>query len=123
MTLIVFLAAIVLWAILRHQLRRHALELAQEGERLGLRMAEPPRDVPALESLLTVLVGIALVVPSAFLLADALGSSEAGMWKHFAEFLSAGMAAGFALVILGIRALLAHRTPASAPTAGPPASS
>ena len=109
MTLVMFLAAIALWAILRHQQRRHAAELASESDRRGLPLPDPAPAVPALESVLTILAGIALIVPASVVLWGAFVHGDPNQWTPVWKIATAGLASGGALLILGIRSLVRLR--------------
>jgi hypothetical protein len=115
MTLFIFLAALGVSAVLGHQRRRHDLELTGECDRRAMRMPDPPQPVPALESILTVLLGMALLVPSAAAFAAAFRAGDPRMWNPLWDIVSVGMASGAALLILGIRSLVRLRTIASKP--------
>lgn len=109
MTLSIFLCAIAVWAVLRHQQRRHGAELAAECRRRGLLMPDPSPAVPALESVLTVVVGVALVAPSATVLAGAFAHGASYQWKPVLWISTVGLASGAALLVLGFRSLLRLR--------------
>jgi len=107
MTLLIFLAAIAVWGVLHHQQRRHAAELSAECARHGLHVPGPGPAVPALESMLTMVVGFALVVPSVVVLGGAFASGHANQWAPIGQIVTLGMAAGVALLTLGVRSLAA----------------
>ena len=114
MTLLIFFAAIAVWAVLRHQQRRHIAELSRECARRGLQLTDPSPAVPALESVLTVVVAVTLITFSAAVLVGAFAAGEADQWKLLWHIASVGLAAGMALFSLAIRSLAAVRRTSAA---------
>lgn len=109
MTLVIFLAAIIVSFLLRHQQRRHALELASVCDRQGISVPNLSPTIPVLESVLTVLVGLALILPAGVALVGAFSEGNPSDWASVWEVSAAGLAAGLALVALGGRALMVLR--------------
>jgi hypothetical protein len=120
MTLVIFLAAIIVSLLLRHQQRRHALELTSACDRHGISVPDLSPKIPVLESALTVLVGLALILPAGVALLGAFSEGNPSDWASVWEVSAAGFAVGLALVALGGRALLVLRHGRAAPRGSDP---
>jgi ABC-type Fe3+ transport system permease subunit len=109
MAIIVFLAAIIVSTIFRHQERRHVAEQRAEYIRLGW---NPPRSVPriqGLEAILSLILGVALVVPAAVALLIEMKWGDPQVWRSLWGIIAIGTGGGVALIVLGARALISLR--------------
>ena len=109
MTLFIFLGAVLVSVVFRHQERRHAAQLNAECHRLGLPAVDRRPAVQTLESVLTILLGITMCLPSGYVLAEAFASGNPQDWKPLWEIVTAGLALGLALLVVGTRALVTRR--------------
>ncbi len=118
MLITIYLAAMFVFAILRHQERQHNQELLLEYELLNKLMPSQKPKIPLLESLLTIVFGIYLVlgfgcllllmikvmvkIPSSF-------HKDILPQKEIFEFLNVIITTGITMVILGIKSLQRNR--------------
>ena len=120
MFIVLYVTAVLVSLVLQRQERRHQFELSQEYHRLGVEMPSAAPKIPRLESWLNVVLGIILSgFATLFLRMNFLRLREFADDPRLAphgfewELASVFLAAGIALVILGVRSLLRNKRYAS----------
>lgn len=122
MLVIIFIEAVIISAFFDQQGRHHKLELEIEYEKLGKRMPVEPPKLPMLESIMNIIIGLILAEIGgvglwAFLglikHADQIISQNKSFFSaHFfateVDFISALLAGGIALMILGVKSVRAN---------------
>ena len=113
MLITIYLTAMFVFAILRHQERQHNQELLLEYELLNKLMPLQKPKIPLLESLLTIVFGIYLVLGFGCLLLLMLLRIYKVMVKfhqeEVLEFTAVIVITGITMVILGIQSLQRNR--------------
>ncbi len=111
----IYLTAVIISAFFDRQERRHMLEQQIEYEKLGRRMPASVPKLPVLESMANIVVGVILfeiggVSLWAMLATMGIGGKE--MWSRLAplqsDFAAGMLAGGIALIILGVKSVLAN---------------
>ncbi len=108
----IFILAVIISAFFDQQQRQHKLELQIEYEKLGRQMPEERPRLPMYESIANVVVGLILAEIGAVKLWAFIGvlrtASEIAVKSGFPiqiDFMSALLAGGVALVILGAKSV------------------
>ncbi len=117
MFIAIFIVAVIISAFFDQQERRHKLELQIEYEKLGKRMPKEPPKLPMLESVANIVIGLILaeiggVGVWTFLYAvkhagQIVSQSKVGVSGEV-DCLSAFLAGGIALMILGVKSVRAN---------------
>lgn len=115
MLISIFIVAVIISAFFDQQERRHRLELQIEYEKLGRKMPEEQPRLPMLESIANILVGMILVeigAVSLWVFIRMPGTARQIEIKSDVfgqiDFMSALLAGGIALMILGVKSVRAN---------------
>jgi hypothetical protein len=109
MLITIYLAAMFVFAILRHQERQHNQELLLEYELLNKLMPLQKPKIPLLESLLTIVFGIYLVLGFGYMLLRIYKVMVKFHQEEVLEFTAVIVITGITMVILGIQSLQRNR--------------
>jgi len=109
MLITIYLTAMFVFAILRHQERQHNQELLLEYELLNKLMPLQKPKIPLLESLLTIVFGIYLVLGFGYMLLRIYKVMVKFHQEEVLEFTAVIVITGITMVILGIQALQRNR--------------
>ena len=117
MSIAIFIVAVIISAFFDQQERRHKLELQIEYEKIGKKMPQEPPKLQMLESIANIMVGLLLaeiggVGVWTFLYAvkhagQIVSQSKVGVSGEV-DCLSAFLAGGIALMILGVKSVRAN---------------
>jgi len=109
--IIIYISAVFIAILLKHQERKHHLELTFEYELLGKRMPMPKPKIPKLESWLNVLLGIFLtLLGTLFLVIEFIVlRHKLPVDREQFKFIAVFLATGITMVILGIQSLQRNR--------------
>jgi hypothetical protein len=105
--IIMYISAVFVAFLLRHQERIHYLELKLEYELLGKPMPMPKPKIPTLESWLNVLLGIFLILLGSLSLVTELivMKDNLPVPREQFTFIAVVLATGITMVIFGIQSL------------------
>jgi hypothetical protein len=109
MLIMIYLAAMFVFAILRHQERQHNQELLLEYELLNKLMPSQKPKIPLLESLLTIVFGIYLVLGFGYILLRIYKVMVKFHQEEVLECTAVIVITGITMVILGIQSLQRNR--------------
>jgi hypothetical protein len=109
MLITIYLTAMFVFAILRHQERQHNQELLLEYELLNKLMPLQKPKIPLLESLLTIVFGIYLVLGFGYMLLRIYKVMVKFHQEEVLEFTAVIVITGITMVILGIQSLQRNR--------------
>ena len=109
MLITIYLTAMFVFAILRHQERQHNQELLLEYELLNKLMPSQKPKIPLLESLLTIVFGIYLVLGFGYMLLRIYKVMVKFHQEEVLEFTAVIVITGITMVILGIQSLQRNR--------------